>query len=128
MQTAVDSHGGSRVPPGRYDEQLHSSHFGFAPRGDALFSYRFSELAAAGVLPIVLSDGWALPFRELIDWDSIALRVPEGEVASVPSMLSHLSLDEVCARRLRLFDVYHRYLADPGSWARLFALISRLNA
>eukprot|EP00966_Prymnesium_polylepis_P199076 4613176-Prymnesium_polylepis.1 len=51
---------------------LRSAHFGFAPRGDARFSYRFSELAASAVLPITFND-WALPFHQLIDWHAIGI-------------------------------------------------------
>ena len=100
-----------------YSGLLQSSHFGFAPRGDALFSYRFSELAAAGVLPIVLSDGWALPFEQLIDWSRLSIRVPQSNVSSVLGRLSTLSHREVCQRRAELYDAYHTYLKGPKEWA-----------
>ena len=55
-----------------FEGMLRSAHFGFAPRGDARFSYRFSELTASAVLPITFND-WALPFHQLIDWHAIGI-------------------------------------------------------
>ena len=54
-----------------FETLLRTSHFGFAPRGEARFSYRFSELAASAVLPITFDD-WQLPF-------------PQARVTAAPS-------------------------------------------
>jgi hypothetical protein len=104
-----------------YEAQLRRSHFGLAPRGDSLFSYRFSELAAAGVIPIVLSDGWAFPFSQLIDWSELALVVPEANPAAALAMLSNMTLHDVCKRRVRLYDTYHEWLKGPEQWLAALA-------
>ncbi|KAJ8601261.1 hypothetical protein CTAYLR_003278 [Chrysophaeum taylorii] len=60
------------------------SQFVLAPRGHSLHSSRLLEAIASGAVPIVVSDGWVLPFEyEDIDWDSIVLRVSEAAVANV---------------------------------------------
>ena len=48
---------------------LSRAKFGFVPRGDAIFSYRLLETMSFGVIPVIIADGWALPFGEhLLDW------------------------------------------------------------
>jgi len=107
-----------------FETLLRTSHFGFAPRGEARFSYRFSELAASAVLPITFDD-WQLPFPQLIDWPSIGIILRSDpldaglearEIRSVVEQLGKLSLSEVCRRRLLLFEAYHRYLKGPVQW------------
>lgn len=78
-----------------YESLLDSSVFAFVPRGDALFSYRLLEVLARGAIPVILSDGWVLPFDRTLDWSAIALRVPEAEVADLPARLRRIPPDEI---------------------------------
>ena len=108
-------------------------------RMPTLHADRLSELAAAAVLPIIISDNWALPFHQLINWNDIAIviagsptsvRNPQHQrwnlvpdVERLGSLLSSFSQEEVCERRARLFDIYHRYLKGPEEWARALSEI-----
>ena len=59
----------------RMFELLHDSKFGLVPRGDAMFSYRLMETMAMGVVPIIISDGWQLPFEDMLDWSEFSIRI-----------------------------------------------------
>jgi hypothetical protein len=78
-----------------YAALLANSVFAFVPRGDALFSYRLLEVMSFGCIPIVLSDGWILPFERSIDWPAIALCPRESEIAGIPSQLAALSAERI---------------------------------
>lgn len=108
-----------------FDDGLRHAQFGFAPRGDSLFSFRFSEVLAAGLIPIVVSDGWELPFADLIDWSEVAIVVPEAEVHTVPQLLANWTLSRVCKTRVRAYEVYTQYLASPERWVRAVEEILR---
>lgn len=94
-----------------YAELLQGSRFGFVVRGDAPFSYRLLETMAAGAIPVVLSDGWVLPFGEVVDWGAVAVRVPESEWASVVERLRAIPDETVLAMRRSAIAAYRRHFA-----------------
>ncbi|MDE1154636.1 MAG: exostosin family protein [Acidobacteriaceae bacterium] len=72
----------------RYAETLASSSFVLCPRGAGRGSIRFFEVMRAGVAPVLLSDGYALPPGP--DWDSFLIRVAEKEMKDLPKILEPL--------------------------------------
>jgi len=54
-----------------YDDIMRNSLFGGAPRGDCLFSYRFTEIMSAGSIPVVFANDWLPPFASPVDPDRV---------------------------------------------------------
>ncbi|GKY97190.1 hypothetical protein MPSEU_000677400 [Mayamaea pseudoterrestris] len=93
-------------------DDIVQSQFSAVPRGDNLFSYRFTEVLSAGAIPIILADGWVLPFSErLVSWESCAVMVPEDQVFQLPFILRAMSVEEQCQRRKTCYDIYRKYMA-----------------
>lgn len=90
----------------RYAETLAASHFVLCPRGAGAGSIRFFEVLAAGVAPVLLSDGFALPPGPA--WDTFLLQVRERDITRLPEILEPLL--STAAERGRLarqaFDEY----------------------
>lgn len=98
----------------QYEQLLAQSVFAFVPRGDALFSYRLLEVMSFGCLPIILSDGWVLPFDRTLPWDDFAIRVHTEAIQHLPGVLALLMPEEIAARQSKMNAAYRSHLADLG--------------
>lgn len=114
-----------------FDGLLADSKFLLVPRGYGLHSYRLWEALHAGAVPVVLADGWVLPFEDDADWASAALVVPEGEIPRLPALLRAVEAEPGRLRAMqaagsRLFD---RFLVDRRAMLReaLLTVLRRLR-
>jgi hypothetical protein len=95
-----------------YKHLLANSNFAFVPRGDALFSYRLAEVMSFGCIPIILSEGWVLPFDRILRWEEISLRVPAYAVLHLPQILGALTSEDILSRQKKVLAAYDSRLAN----------------
>lgn len=106
--------GNTREARMTYDQFLLSSKFAGVPKGDELFSYRFTEAMSAGAIPVVHADDWVLPFsKKLIHWEKCAVRIPEAQVNDTISILSRITAKQRCEMRKCVMHAYHRFMRTP---------------
>lgn len=94
-----------------YVALMAESEFALVPRGDTYYSYRLLEALSFGCIPVVLSDGWVLPFDRLVPWDDFILHVPEAEVMTLPQRLAALSEPQRNAMRAAGAEAYATYFS-----------------
>jgi glucuronyl/N-acetylglucosaminyl transferase EXT1 len=102
----------SGVTDRQYELLLDRSIFAFVPRGDALFSYRLLEVMARGAIPVILSDGWVLPFNRLIDWSTCSIVFPHEAVHRIPDTLRAFTPDEIGRMQQSVREVYVRFFTN----------------
>jgi len=82
------------------------------PRGDALFSYRLLETMARGAIPVILSDGWVLPFDRLVNWSSCCVSFHHEALHRVPETLRAFTPQETIRMRQNVRETYARFFAN----------------
>lgn len=71
-----------------YIDNIATSDFSLAIRGDGNFSIRFYEILSMGRIPVFLDTNCILPLENQIDYDQIMLRVPYQEIESLPDKIA----------------------------------------
>ena len=66
-----------------FEDLMLNSSFCLVPRGRRLGSFRFLESLQFGCIPVSLSNGYVLPFSDVIDWKMTALNVDERNLFQV---------------------------------------------
>jgi len=109
-----------------YDQFLLKSKFTGAPRGDDLFSYRFTEAMSSGAIPVIHADDWVLPFSDkLINWEKCAVIIPEAQLNDTLTILSNISAEERCEMRRCVLHAYYRFMKTPER--TIFGIIQSLE-
>jgi hypothetical protein len=70
----------------KYADAVRDSAFVLCPRGGGTSTFRLFEAMMLGRVPVILSDQWVAPAGP--QWEGFSIRVPEGEVESLPSLLA----------------------------------------
>jgi hypothetical protein len=97
---------------GQYEELLGNSVFAFVPRGDANFSYRLLEVMSFGCIPVILSDGWVLPFDRLLQWNTFSMRFSSDAIPMIPRILGSLGDKEISSRFKEVQRIYEAHFKD----------------
>ncbi|KAJ8021177.1 Exostosin-1c [Holothuria leucospilota] len=98
----------------RYDYQilLHNSTFCLTPRGRRLGSFRFLESLQAACVPVLLSNGWELPFSEVIDWNTAVIMGDERLLLQIPSIVRSIGPEQVLTLRQQTQIYWDRYFSS----------------
>uniref|UniRef100_A0A7N8YFX6 Exostosin-1a-like n=1 Tax=Mastacembelus armatus TaxID=205130 RepID=A0A7N8YFX6_9TELE len=92
-----------------YREMLYNSTFCLVPRGRRLGSFRFLEALQAACVPVMLSNGWELPFSEIIDWNTAAVIGDERLLLQIPSTVRSIHQDMILSLRQQTQFLWEAY-------------------
>ncbi|XP_038600644.1 exostosin-1 [Tachyglossus aculeatus] len=95
-----------------YREMLHNATFCLVPRGRRLGSFRFLEALQAACVPVMLSNGWELPFSEVIDWNQAAIIGDERLLLQIPSTIRSIHQDKILALRQQTQFLWEAYFSS----------------
>lgn len=65
-----------------YFDRMGRSHFCLVPRGLSAWTIHLYESFFLGCIPVILSDEFAMPFQEIVNWPSFSIKWPMDTVGS----------------------------------------------
>lgn len=98
----------------RYDYEvlLRNSTFCLVPRGRRLGSFRFLEVLQAGCIPVLLANGWVLPFSEIIDWSECTISADERLLLQVPEIVRSVNASQLLHMRQQTQLMWNQYFSS----------------
>ena len=95
-----------------YNELMGNATFCLIPRGRRLGSYRFLEALQSGCIPLILSNGWVLPFSEKIDWQKAAVFADERLLTLIPAIIREFSYEQVLSMKQQVLFLWNAYFSS----------------
>jgi len=95
-----------------YEQLIHDSTFCLVPRGRRLGSFRFIETMQQACVPVVLANGWVLPFSEIIDWDRALIDWDERLLIELRNHLVDISPSKIFKMRQQGALLYNMYFSS----------------
>lgn len=93
--------------------------YALLPKGDDRWSLRFSEAIGAGAIPVLIADGLTLPYEEIIDWNTAAIRLPNSYAKDSDKIMKALPSDPETIMKMRkaVYDINRKYFATAEARA-----------
>ncbi|ETO13240.1 hypothetical protein RFI_24130 [Reticulomyxa filosa] len=109
-----------------YSDLVLHSHFCLVIAGDMVWSYRLMDVMSAGCIPVIVANGWTLPFENLIDWKNYVLFIDENLIINMDadallhflwnSSQTKYLLDQfngnICLWHLRIWNLYKDFFSS----------------
>ncbi|EDQ91996.1 uncharacterized protein MONBRDRAFT_22722 [Monosiga brevicollis MX1] len=102
-----------------YRQALAESEFCLVVRGFRVWTPRLMDAVWSGCIPVIIADGYELPFSSLLHWPSFAVFVPEHDVPRLKDILL-AKLSQAPLLRANLLAA-SQYLTYHSNWVPLDA-------
>lgn len=100
-----------------YLDIMLSSEYCLIPRGENLFSYRFTEVLSTGCIPVIISnEKWLLPFiqPQIVNWNECVIYMNYTDISNMITKLKSISYQQLCIMHYKCYYIYSKDMSNTN--------------